>query len=758
MADTRDKRRTNRSSGFHSGPGNTRPGGSSSVGKGPGRQTSGSTRPSSLTSPGTTPLPVRGDTPGDKSPHQPELGSQYGKDFKPKYDDGQNVDVMDGKDMRLAPPPKVSPHKVAAPTPAPGGKPTGQIGTGASGQKADGKSNKITRNNQGGKSGLRAIGGLLSRNRKKFGVGGILIALVGVVTALILGLAPFKLIHIFEMLDQFFGARENHSTSLRMGKIWSAVADKNGNLHYQRDTGHPLRDHIFNISTGKLVTDMREKGVDMSLDKVTGHLLIDGQPAQGKLSDQRSQVRGILDNTYPEDGYWRRSLRTYKTFRAFGIQRTFFENTRAATREKFKTWDDAMKHKLREWLFGENPETTLSVDASNNKQKDSETAKAIDDLNAQWGAEANAARDHALSTNDPIPQPKVELNDAELAKEGATDSAKGALNATAWLSRICDAKNTMQEVVLAAGVLRQVGLVRSWASIAVPAQQIMSGDDVSASEVDSFMKTLDNVENSDAYQVASGADPHRQFTKTAPMYSLDLTKQGKGGALFVHISNVLDSIAGKGAGGAVCKVATNFIFQIASTIATIGLEFFTPGGPVIATVASAATSSATSFATGALVQIVKPIAINMLAGMVVNGDEPGNIRFDAMFGGGDIFYNLIFRHNGAHKLSPTALQQLDETIAAQQAAQNEKLSLTDRVFNINNPGSAMARVAMIMPTSLGTLSNALMNLFSYLNPIKFEQALVSPNGVLMRFAAPASADYPALDDPLAIPQYGFTDA
>jgi hypothetical protein len=608
----------------------------------------------------------------------------------------------------------------------------GSQGTGQNGQQSAGF---------GG--GMRGLFSALGRGKKQFGIAGLSMGIIGVVFVLILGLAPFKLIHIVELLNQYFGQRQDHTSTLRVGKIWQAVADKNGNLHYERNTGHPLRDHIHNINTRRLVTDMQKRGLDLGLDPKTGRITLHGQPIDGDLSDRRSTVRSLLSDAYPEDGYWRRALRTKATFHAYGISYRFFEDSR----EKVNDWEREVKMKIRERLFGSVDDNPLTASSTKDKNKESgKTAQAINDLNQQLGTEAAAERQRALSDpNYQIPKPQTQLDDAAIAAAGATDTVKSAFDALGILTQACNIRNLMTEIRIAATFLRKRSVAREAGSYLVAAHTLMSGDPVPLGELDAVDKTMDGFDQSPAYPWVSGTGPpNPDLGKYASEYSLDLSKGSTGGAFFISVSNALDNIP-----GAICKVATNIFFQIGTLIGTLVLDFFTAGG---ISLASVAINGASSFAIGATEEILKPMAINMLAGASVTGDEPGPERFVAVAGGVDNIFNDVYRRNGGFIGTPQQTFVQGQEIAKEQAADNAKLSLVNRVFNINNPNSAMARLAFAMPTDFSSLMDSGMRMFSYLNPIKFEQALVSPNGIMMRLAAPAHADYPSINDPLGVPQ------
>src|SRR6266571_4839198 len=89
-----------------------------------------------------------------------------------------------------------------------------------------------------------AIGAFVGRNKKGVGIGGGIAGVFGILLLLLLSLLPLKLINLREVWNQYFGARQDHQASHAMGKIWTAVADKDGNVTLHRSTGHQLLDHI----------------------------------------------------------------------------------------------------------------------------------------------------------------------------------------------------------------------------------------------------------------------------------------------------------------------------------------------------------------------------------------------------------------------------------------------------------------------------------------------------------------------------------
>ncbi|HSX01651.1 MAG TPA: hypothetical protein VLF67_05415, partial [Candidatus Saccharimonas sp.] len=604
--------------------------------------------------------------------------------------------------------------------------------------------------NAGGMGGaMRGAGAFVNKNKKKFGIGGGIASIIITSMFGLGGLSFFKLIHLREVMDGYFGGRTHHAIEHRIGTLWRLVADKDGNLTYEK-SGFRLRDHIYNIQSRNIVSDLKAKGLNVDLDPTTHRIRLDGQPISGSLSDRRSVIRTALDDAYPEDGYFKRSIRAQRTFKIFGIKRTFFENAR----EKVDNWERELKQKVRNRLFGsDTADSTIKATVPEGKEG-TETNKALQDLNDELGQEAEALREDALASPDkPIPDVNVNLDAEELAKAGGTDAAKGALSVTAGLSEACNVKNLMTEVKTAAVVLRMIPDARFAGLIFVAADQLKNGDQIPPAEVNALMVALSGIDFSDGVQQASGMKPPGPIAN-ADKYGLDLTKERGGKGFFVSFSNKLDALPGVGGS---CTVLVNPFFQVGSAIVTLAGDFFTGGG---VSITGLAISASVAVVIGGIEQILKPMAIQMLAGMAVNFDEPGDQKGDALYAGSGILYGSFARQNGGHDLTPAETAVLDDTIAKEQAQDRAHQSLAYKLFNLNNPRSMLARLAFITPSTWPDAWNAFSTYTAAINPFRAVQNILQPNGLLAQVTATASAGIQPVGnvDGMGLPVVGFTDA
>ncbi|HSX02846.1 MAG TPA: hypothetical protein VLI05_06075 [Candidatus Saccharimonadia bacterium] len=629
-----------------------------------------------------------------------------------------------------------------------GGGPAGPTGPGGANPLAGGAGK--------GQDSWKKFGKSLWGKRKQVGMGGVIAVVIGLAYAVLLGLAPLKLIHLREVMDQYFGGRQKHMTQYRGGKMWSYVLDKNGNLHYTKATGRPLLDAIHNVNTQNLLNDMKARGMNVSLDPSNHYrVLLNGEPMAASVSDYRSAIRQTLKEVYPDDGFFRRNLRAIRVFHAFGIKLSFFDNVKRKAGEKLTDWlNQFKKEEVRPRLVDANGNPTLEAENKDqNNKADEEATKAINDLNEQLKPDVDKARQDFL---DGKPVPPVDTNlpidGAKILSSGAIESLKGALSVTNELTQVCNIKNLLSEVIVGSQFLRATSEVR-WAGIIdVAADQYKVGDKVSSDESEAVNQLVGDMGNSAAFDVATGQNPHAKVDN-ADKYSTNLAAQGGFTGTLGKLNASLDGIPG---GGTLCAVVTNVFFQVGSIGVTLAADFFTGGGISIVGIASSAT---TSFAIAATTEILKPLAIQMLAGEAVTGDEPGKDKDSAFFAGSDYLYNSLLRRSGGHKLKKVEVDAMNIEIAQEQQQEDARRSLADRLFNLDNPNSVTARFAFALPSSLSAITSSLAQYMASINPFAAGSWVLAPNGLVAHLGGQARAlGLPEVGSWDGVGQYGITDA
>lgn len=599
-------------------------------------------------------------------------------------------------------------------------------------------------------------GGFFRKHRKKLLIGG---AAGGVAAMLVSGffaLLTFKLVHLRQVITNYFDGRQAHSIQTRVGRHWQLVLDPDGEVKgYRKNVfGHPISNGIYNFKTNKLVADLGKKGFKADFNsngKLVGFTGTNGTKldfTEEKLKSRRSATRLELKETYPEMGFFRRNLRARRMFRFMGIRFRLFENTREKIADKEADISKKLKEKMRRNIAGESSGSLGVVGAS---ESTDETARQQDIATGQqFGDDINAAGEieRQKILGDANYKPPDPANAAKLAREGLEGGAKGGvkgffLGAINTLGNLCTVKSLLNSVSTGAKFLRAAPLARYAGQIIGSADDMKKGK-VNGRELNVLMKSLNGFEKSGGWQRITGSNPNATI-KTGDKFKMD---GGFTGDLLTLDREINDKVPSKTA----CKVVGNPFVQIGGAIVSGVGAIFSGGGTKVAETAFGA-------ATGAIVAVgvayLEPVATQMAAGMPLTGDEPGEELGDAAVAGYDVIANANARANGGRVLTKAELAKLNGTIAMEQKEEARAQSFAYRFFSPSNHRSIVAKLAFGLPDTWSDATSGVKTALASINPFELQPKLAWAGSVARGFSGTAIAD--SEEDPFGVDQYGFTD-
>lgn len=565
--------------------------------------------------------------------------------------------------------------------------------------------------------------------------------IVGIVIIGFMALLPLKLLHIRNNLVDYFDTRHDRAMSIRAGRHWQRVFDKDGTVKgYAKYTGNPIYDKIARYQTDRLVSDLEGRGLKVDWNQQTGHInAINGEALDGtKVSDRRSLIRQEMKRIYPEKGVIRRGIRARKVYRAYGIRLRFFENTRESVADRRL----AFRKKVRERLFGD---AGNKLDGSFAKTNPDGT-DATNDLSPDINEAANKLRDDLIA--DPNKTANINLKDispggAEVTLNSLTAGTKAGVKAAAFgivaiADIACEAKAYLQAIQVGGRVLRAAPLARHAGMIVTAADEIKDGKVANTGEINLLMQKMDGFETSGAWQNITGNDQAKPAT--GEKYRVDGGKVG----YLLHLDNQLNVV------GKACK---NLAVKIGLGVGSLIVAVFTGGGSRIGEVAVAiAQASAISIA----LDLLRPMVIHMVAGTVLTGDETPEEMGDAMVAGYDVISNANARAQGGRILEPQEIAQINRSVALEQAEEYRAQPLVWRWFGVDNPRSFTARFAIWMPVTTSSAASKFNGVVATLNPLNNYERSSRIAGLFKRMTTPSFAA--AGESMFGVDQYGLTDA
>jgi murein DD-endopeptidase MepM/ murein hydrolase activator NlpD len=598
------------------------------------------------------------------------------------------------------------------------------------------------------------------------GAGGVL----AVIFALFFGfMSFFQLVHLDEFVSGVTDGPTKKILNQRAVKHYAIVFDEDGRGYYDRKNKPiygVITSRYLNTDPAKVVADLRDKGYNIEINKNDGRIYLNGARMEGKLSDRRSELRGILDKEYVNEGWIKRYARTQTFFKSMGIKRVFFENTK----EKITNWELEYIKKIRS--FGRDD---VNIDSDSTKKDvqdaDGNTVDSVPGLDTdQIESQANELSE---KLKDPKFNPELdtsinpvdtatdafgelfETGDVNLGKMAAS-TASGAVRIDAGLQLTCEIKAFLMGIELAAKAYRYRALVQYAAPVLVASHQVKTGEEVSAAQMAGLMAILNRepgIASSGAYQVLSGNGGTSKI-KNSDRYSLDF-KGGAGGVLS-KLNDKADSLMGD-VGRETCQKARSVVWTLGSITIGVGAAIFSGGTSVIPNAVFGAIKSAFI---GLASNIATPILANMMAGNIINGYESGDKAGDALVAGVAMM-SVTQRWNlGGHPTSKKAAIENQQIIAQMEHEEQSKKSIVSKYFSLDSAKSVTSTALMRTAPTLSKPTAYIASLASQpkqiANNIMPRATAAEPTGLVAVNQAFGIQDYdvPEIkDDPIEVERW-----
>ncbi|MCA9350768.1 M23 family metallopeptidase [Candidatus Saccharibacteria bacterium] len=545
----------------------------------------------------------------------------------------------------------------------------------------------------------------MSNKKKAAGIAGIL-ALVGVIVSFGFGfLTMFQLVHLDEYVAGRADAPTKRILNRRAVKHYEIIFNEDGKGYYNR-VNKPVygvvTERYLNTNPRKVIDDLKSKGYDVGIDSEDGKLYLNGKKLDGKISDRRSQIRGIMDKEYANEGWIKRYTRTKTLFRSLGIKRVFFENTR----EKVDNWELKFIKRIRD--LSRRDGVDVNTDSSNKDYTDADGNKvdSVPGLDTdKIEADAAEIRD---KLQDPKYNPEIDANANNIDFNGKFDdllnlknvdlenigkgTATSAVRIDGVLQTTCEIKAFVKGVELAAKAYRYRALVQYAAPVLVAAHQVKTGEGVSAAQMSGLMAILNRspgIASSGAYQTLAGNGGISKI-KNTDRYSLSFNS-GAGGVLNA-INSKADSLMGE-VGRDTCKKARSVLWSVGSITIGVGAAVFTGGTSVIPNAIAGIIKSAFI---GIAEVVATPLLANMIAGNIVNGYESGDKAGDAFVGGVAAMSATQRWSLGGSPVSTKQAMVIQQQIAQAENEEKAKASVFDKYFSLANSKSLAVNFLMGM--------------------------------------------------------------
>lgn len=597
------------------------------------------------------------------------------------------------------------------------------------------------------------------------GVGGVL----AVVFALFFGfMSFFQLVHLDEFVSGVTDGPTKKILNQRAVKHYAIVFDEDGKGYYDRKN-KPLygviSNRYLNTDPAKVVADLREKGYAIEINKDDGRVYLNGKKMEGKLSDRRSELRGILDKEYVNEGWIKRYARTQTLFKSMGIKRVFFENTK----EKVTSWELEYIKKIRS--FGRDDVNIDSDSAKKDVQDaDGNTVDSVPGLDTdQIESQAN---DISEKLKDPKYNPETDpeinptkvnvsfddvlnLKNVDLGSLGV-GTASGAVRIDAGLQLTCEIKAFLVGIEYAAKAYRYRALVQYAAPVLVASHQLKTGQGVSAAQMAGLMAILNRepgIASSGAYQALSGNGGANKI-KNSDRYSLNFS--GGAGGLLNKLNDKADSLMGD-VGRETCQKARSVIWSLGSITIGVGAAIFSGGTSVIPNAIFGAIKSAFI---GLATNVATPILANMMAGNIVNGYESGDKAGDALVAGVAMMSATQRWNLGGRPISQKTALENQQIIAQKKHEEQSKKRIISKYFSLESAHSITSTALMQSGPTISSPSAYIASLVS--QPKKIATNIIprasaaEPTGLVAVNQAFGIQDYdvPEIkDDPIEVERW-----
>lgn len=611
-----------------------------------------------------------------------------------------------------------------------------------------------------------------STYKKGAGVGGVA-AIILLIVGFFMFISTFQLVHIAESLSGIFDAQTHRVLNKRAAVHYSIALDEDGKSYYNKTnkkvTGR-LGKGYASLDPAALREDLKSKGYTIEVDSQTGKFKINGQVIDGKLSSQRSQLTDILDESYPQDNFVKRYMRSKTAFKSMGIQRVFFfENTK----RKYATWELEMISRLRQRVSGDNLDARVGTAGTEEGQNQT------DEITQQANELSTDLEDPSFSP-DPIepPDPPAGITDFDINKIGnaAGDAAGKTIALDGIGQSACNIKYYLKGVEYGAGAIRHRALIAHAGTFMVAAHQLKTGEGVSEAQMSALMTILNRkpgIGASGSYQLLNG-NKNAKVKHTDTLAVSFAGTEGVGGKLN-EVNSMVDQVFGfiqDEAGVPVkdyCKLTRNVAYQITSGVVGVGYIIisvigtpFTGGGSLAVLVGKTALTGALSLGLSYLTQVAQPYLIQALAGgdAIFNYGENqgGDELMDGIVGGKMAMANgERYQAGMTQSLTAPEVAELENTIALEKTEKLQSESVYQKYLALDNVDSTLSKNLATMPSTPQSMATTIASGLTSL-PTKFANAvsLFTPQGSAKAADAVVGNPY-VTANPLGLPQYGMAD-
>ena len=572
------------------------------------------------------------------------------------------------------------------------------------------------------------IGGIGSLKNKKGAYGIFAILFLTVVLGLFSFLQLFQLIHFSDLFDRHFNSHTKRILNKRAAKHYAIIFNEDGKGYYKKTGFGKISNTYSKLSPQKLVEDLEKKGIDIKINETDGKLTLNGKPMEGKISDQRSAVKQILAQEYPNDGFIKRNRRTAATFKAFGIKRTFFENTK----RKVANWELEQIKKIRDRQKtnsgGDSARALIDTEEGDPNSEIDQQAAKLDDPSYNPETDPNAPKPQ--QTLGQIEQAVSDINAGDVAEAGKNTLRKNTARTAANVFRVdgllqfaCGIKKYFKDLQLGIQVVAYSSIIKYTLPILVAADQLKTGDGktgtvIHGSEVSGLLKVLNRepgIGKSGTYQAMTGNESANISDESKTKFSLDKTT-GLGGV----ITTVNNWVAQYGGGATITKeyCITSGKWQYGVGMIAVNLVLMFTGVGEGISVTNAAIGAGVSILTGLVTELSKPIIIQLVSGSLINGYNPGDQSFDALAAGAMMLSSSQRYKLGGRATSAEKTAEISKQIAQEQKEEVKHMGIYDRYFAINKTDSLAFMTLMRIPSQpKQAAQSAIINTANMLNPI-----------------------------------------
>lgn len=660
-----------------------------------------------------------------------------------------------------------------------------------------------------------------SRVKKRIISGGVMMGIAGVLAVVLMSAVTpaLELFHIKEVLTQRIGDVQSLVVKTRSGKLYSRAFffDENG------FDGYKSRGSIFSIydnyKTSNLLDDIR--GVDDSFNidynQKTGRVnSISWTDSDGVLQKvgsaeefegmwkKRGGIRAGLETAYPDKGYFWRARQARRLYARAGLTYSlsnFLENTRlakavddlAAKLGKSFTPMQKVVAKLRYAAFGNifddyTPGNLHIVTKDTTEDAaDAETASAKESkaIASDLADEGDNLVDDLLEKGpdyrpDSLPPSgsrgfvgslisgSADEIAVKMAKASATAAVVGNIVDTA--EKVCRVKYLADIVEIGARTVRSEKLGEYFTNFAGPADA-GKVEDLSSESVSGMVQRVHTVDsNGDGFYAGGGWDWASGGNGVVNPDNIDKFSTSGGSVETLSLVNSFINQSGGGVISKSCSVATNPLFQVIVGVGEAAVTY----GPcatglgctfTASKLAAGATIAAAKEAAFAIIMaVIRPIAVRIVAGAVVDYLEVGPEMSDALVSGASAWFGRRSASSGMRPLTSRLFSQLESEVKDEKIKYYAQQGFYEKYLDPTNTNSVLFASLVKIPHSVDGFTASLKSMVSGFDPVGLLASTfynnasagtaLALNDASSQCADPAIVDNNIATDPFCNPIYG----